>query len=293
MKTIAKFFVCLLVVATPLSVSATTWYIQSDGFGDAPTIQAGIDSSAAGDTVLVASGTYTGMGNYDIDFNGKAIVVTSESGAENTIIDCLNNARGFIFQNAEGLTSVLTGFTIVNGYSTGMGGGIYCENASPDVSFNIVQSCHAVGHGGGIGLRKSDAYIHNNTVSECSTDSQGGALAVREICSPTISRNILSFSTLGEGVACITGGANPTLSCNDVFGNAGGDVLCGVDSGDNGATDPQFCGVLGTGNYFLQSDSPCLPFSSPCSQLVGAIGVGCATVDTENSTWGLIKALFE
>ena len=37
-----------------------TWYIKPDGTGDAPTIQAGIHSSMAGDTVLVAAGRYEG-----------------------------------------------------------------------------------------------------------------------------------------------------------------------------------------------------------------------------------------
>ena len=63
---------------------------------DQPTIQAGIDAAVDGDTVLVADGTYTGEGNQDIDFKGKAITVQSENGAENCIIDCEDySVRGF------------------------------------------------------------------------------------------------------------------------------------------------------------------------------------------------------
>ena len=43
-----------LVCLTATFASARTWYILPDGTGDAPTIQAGIDSAAIADTVLVA-----------------------------------------------------------------------------------------------------------------------------------------------------------------------------------------------------------------------------------------------
>ncbi|MCP4679609.1 MAG: hypothetical protein GY854_29775, partial [Deltaproteobacteria bacterium] len=67
-----------------------------------PTIQEGINAAATGDTVLIADGTYTGEGNRDISFGGKAITVTSVNGAESTIIDCEYSGRGFIFDNGEG-----------------------------------------------------------------------------------------------------------------------------------------------------------------------------------------------
>src|SRR5689334_21325474 len=48
-----------------------------------PTIQSAINAANSGDTVLVAPGTYV----ENINFNGKAITVTSSAGASSTIID--------------------------------------------------------------------------------------------------------------------------------------------------------------------------------------------------------------
>jgi hypothetical protein len=55
--------------------------------GDSKTIQEGIDAAIDDDTVLVAPGTYSGSGNREIDFKGKAIVLTSENGPEETVIE--------------------------------------------------------------------------------------------------------------------------------------------------------------------------------------------------------------
>jgi hypothetical protein len=86
-----------------------------------PTIQAAIDAAIDGNMVTVLPGTYTGAGNRDIDFLGKAITVRGVSGPANCIIDCNGSPnephRGFYFHNGEGPNSILSGLTITNGYS--------------------------------------------------------------------------------------------------------------------------------------------------------------------------------
>ncbi len=124
--------------------------------GDSATIQAAINGCNPGDTVLVAEGTYTGDGNWDISFGGKAITVASENGPELTIVDCeyTDLHRGFVFENNEDSLAVLDGFTIRhNGVQPGFfGGGILCEGVSPTIKNCILTECNAYA-GGGLGCR--------------------------------------------------------------------------------------------------------------------------------------------
>ncbi|NIP24463.1 MAG: hypothetical protein GWN67_06500 [Phycisphaerae bacterium] len=104
---------------------------------DFNTIQAAIDDAYDGDTIIVADGTYTGDGNRDIDFLGKAITLRSENGPENCIIDCngtlAEKHRGFHFHSGEDHNSVVCGFTITNGYAE-RGGAIFCVSSSPTLT---------------------------------------------------------------------------------------------------------------------------------------------------------------
>ncbi|MBM3239228.1 DUF1565 domain-containing protein [Candidatus Poribacteria bacterium] len=216
------------------------WYVSTTGDDTTfKTIQKGIDAASDGDIVLVADGTYTGDGNKNLDFKGKAITVKSENGAENCIIDCENDGRGFYFHNDENEASVLDGFTIRNGRTRGPddsgGGGILCEYSSPNIQNNIIEG-NKVSYAGGGGIRCyfSSAIITNNIISGNLSDGIGGGIECH-YSSLTITNNIIKRNSAwssGGGIECYS--SSPIITNNTIEGNSagsdGGGIYCTASS---------------------------------------------------------------
>lgn len=140
----AKATQCLAgLLAFTLSASGMTWGVSVDGLGDAPTIQAAIDSSASGDTVLVYPGLYPEA----IDFSGKNILVRGVMGAEQTTLDAssLGDTAVVTFQSNESHQAQLQGFTITGGRQ-----GIHIHECEPTIFQNIVTGNEGARSGAGI-----------------------------------------------------------------------------------------------------------------------------------------------
>ena len=181
---------------------------------DQPTIQAGIDAAEDGDTVLVADGTYSGIGNVNIDFLGKEIIVKSENGPKKTIVDCqsIPNTRGFIFQNEETNDVLLEGFTITNGNNEERGG-IYCTNSAP-----TIKNCHILSNRGGIycvdsNPRILDSKISNNSGTGVSFwDHPEKDYADGKIDRPSLTNCIVSEND-GSGIVSFDGASVEIIGC--------------------------------------------------------------------------------
>ncbi len=69
--------VLALTVVWAAGAASETWLVTPDGTGDAPTIQAAVDSCEDGDSVELADGGFRGDGNRDVDCGDKGITVRS------------------------------------------------------------------------------------------------------------------------------------------------------------------------------------------------------------------------
>jgi parallel beta-helix repeat protein len=196
-----------------------------------PTIQSAIDAAVNGDFVIVAPGTYTGTGNRDIDFLGKAITVRSTNPNDPdivaaTIINCQGTSssphRGFYFHRSEAPPSILAGITIINGYAAASGGGIYCNSSNPTVINCTFSRNSASSAGGGMYNYSSSPIITNCIFSENS--AYGGGGMYNELSS-SLSVTNCTFSNNSaylNGGGIYNYGSNPTLTNCTFSGNSTG-----------------------------------------------------------------------
>jgi len=225
---------------TAATANAEVITVCWDGSGDYLTIQEGIDAAQDGDEVVVCDGVYTGLGNKNLDFAGKAITVRSANGPDNCIIDCENEGRGFYFHSGETAASVVDGFTITNG-NADVGGAIYW--ASGDAWYEsgpTIMNCWILGNtalngggvSGGYSLTEYGATIANCLVAGNSATGSdiwfgGGGIHASwcelEIRNCTIANNWAAG--LGGGVNSVVAGLiirNCTIAGNQADGEWGG-----------------------------------------------------------------------
>jgi hypothetical protein len=232
--------------------------------GSQPTIQAGINASANGDTVLVEPGTYF----ENINFRGKNIVVTSRYyltldpyTVTSTVINGstpLNpdTASCVIITSGEDSTTVLQGFSITGGTGTKWqdehgagryreGGGILVQYSSPVIRDNIILNnqvidVNGVISTGGGGVRIGDSYVrfYNNIVMN-NTARYGAGVVLNytggEYYNNVICSNYGSYQYgAGSGIWINSTFSRPTVIINNtIAGNTSTTAYCGIYGSNN------------------------------------------------------------
>jgi hypothetical protein len=286
-----------------IPIEAGSIVVDPQGGGDFLTIQAAIDAAVDNDLIELVSAVYTGPGNRDLNYHGKAITIQSMSGdPASCVIDCEYVQRGFNFVSEEGPNSVLQNVTIKHGLATdARGAGVYCLGSAPSLTNVYFIDNEVAGAGVGAGLaavdgsapelhycvfsgsqtehRGADVHLFDSTVllDHCTlfggSAPEGGVINVDDGGQLTLRNTIIAFSQAGPAVECLWSGT-VTLDCCDLYGNAGGDwVGCIADQYGvtNISLDPQFCNPA-AGDFHLWNYTPCV--SEMCGQ-VGALGIGC------------------
>jgi hypothetical protein len=223
MKRRSKFIEIAILVLLPAVGSAGVVYVDVGGGGDYDNIKEAVAAALEGDTVLVAEGTYSGAANTAIEPDGKNVVLVSESGALVTTIDGGGIEYVIRYNDSEDSTSVLSGFTIANGYRNS-GGGVSIYRSSP-----VIKDCIFLGndadYGGAVYVRYEEAapkirscvFIGNS----CTLD--GGAIYLRTgafaaVTNCVFARNVAS--AWGGAVRIVTDGGAEFRYCT-FYGNIG------------------------------------------------------------------------
>jgi predicted outer membrane repeat protein len=243
-----------------------------------PNLKIALSNALEGDTILIADGNYSGDGFRDLVIQGRSVVVKSENGPQETVLNLsgssLNNHFGFIISSQSASNTIIDGITIRSGYIN-LGAAIFCSSSSPTFKNCIFRNNTATTAGGAIRCKASSPTIINCTIVSNSSLSGAGLMLLAN-SKPIIRNTIIAFSGEGEAIRCNDRDSYPTISCSNIFDNRGGDwincidTMITVESG-NMSVDPLFSN-LDSGDLYLLPNSPCLPENNNCDRLIGALG---------------------
>ena len=228
----------LLLISVASPAAANVIYVDCNGLNDPGSgtiedpyrkIQDGINFALSGDTVLIRPGIYTGTGNFDLDTQGKSIIIRSSDPNDPNIVSRTEinpnqQGRGFNIHSGEDANCIISGLTIINGrIALGYNGaGIYCYDSNPTIRNCVIKNNHAVdGSGGGICFDYGSATIINSTITGNIADYYGGGISCRfstpTIIGCTINKNI----AYGRGGGIYSGASEPNiLNCIIIENNA-------------------------------------------------------------------------
>ena len=281
----------LVVLALLLFSSAyadrTIWYVHPDSALNS--IQAGLDSCADNDIVLVAPGIY-----YEniIWPNTQGIHLMSELGPDTTIIDGDSTGSVIALFSGTDTTTIISGFTIQHGYCS-EGGGILCSESSPFITHNIIVDNVSYIGGGICCLYNSSPIITNNTITCDTAFYWGGGIYCCFESSPMITDNIITNNTAtpafngDHGIDVWHEYTLPSVTGKSItnrMGHAGGGIACDYGCSsiitDNTITNNTTYGS--GGGIFCCNDSPFIANNTITGNTAGS-GGGISIADNSSA----------
>ncbi len=232
------------------AAEARIWYVHPDSALNS--IQAALNSCSAGDTVLVAAGTYREA----ISWPARAgLVLMSEAGYGATVIDGENRRAGITISRSPEPGPVIRGFTFANCFSTLNGGAICAENCSPTILDNWFEG-NAARQAGAVYCAQGSPIIRRCTfLYNASMQFPPGAIGLGQSCPALIESCIVSGS-LGGGIGFASGVLTTIRYCN-ISGNYGYGVLATGAATDT--ADARF-------NWWGDSTGPYHPLLNPAGR---------------------------
>ncbi|MDD3642406.1 MAG: right-handed parallel beta-helix repeat-containing protein [Candidatus Krumholzibacteria bacterium] len=199
---------CLISPCLPAAPAhSRAWHVNASGTGDAPTIQAAVDSAGPGDEIVVAPGIYTWTqqghtGEYGMIFFDRGVggfTLRGESGPGATILDAEHQGRVMFVMAYNDL--VIEGFTFRNGRAPldyDSGGALIGHLSGPAIR-NCVFTGNTAQNGGGLWyggvsapLIEDCAFIDNHAVNG------GGICLVNSSTAARIARCLVAGNTAAD-----------------------------------------------------------------------------------------------
>lgn len=201
--------ICVVLCAIPLPAHADTITVtNTDDNGPGSVRQALLDAND-GDTINFAVTGTIGLTSGEL-LVAKNITI-SGPGARNLAID--GNAKNCVFHIASGETVTISALSIVNGHTTGSGGGIHSDHATLTLN-----NCTISGNSGG-GIYNDAEYVEGEPLSALLTinsssvsnnsgggiynNAEGGGIATLQITDSTLSNNYSGSAINSHGFLCI------------------------------------------------------------------------------------------
>lgn len=199
MKLRAAIVLCLGPLGLSPAAHAVTWHVPSE----CSTITAGLDSAVAGDTVLVACGTY--LVHYP-DLKSGVTLISETGDADCVTLESYFGTRVLSVSFADS-TASLIGFTLANGYLAGranelVGAGLLLVGSSPKVAnCDFVNNRAPCGGGGAHCAASSPTFTNCEFIDNSAfrNDGRGGGLYAESDSHPRLNNCTFLSNYAGAG----------------------------------------------------------------------------------------------